>query len=138
MSVEVKKFKSNPFRFVSAISYTKEQLHETDISFDEDYQPFLINRSLSYFPDTVQIANEINILHYVPKKWQFSFYLNIVAKKKRYSNKKWAKRSKDSNEPFIVEYYNVSSQKAREILSLLTKDQIEIIKLKFYKGGTNG
>lgn len=138
MSMEVKKFKSNPFRFVSAINYTKEQLHETDISFEEDYQPFLINRSLSYFADTVQIANEINILHYVPKKWQFSFYLNMVAKKKRYSNKKWAKRSKDSNEPFIMEYYNVSSQKAREIISLLTKDQIETIKLKFYKGGING
>lgn len=136
--MEVKKFKSNPFRFVSAINYTKEQLHETDISFEEDYQPFLINRSLSYFADTVQIANEINILHYVPKKWQFSFYLNMVAKKKRYSNKKWAKRSKDSNEPFIMEYYNVSSQKAREIISLLTKDQIETIKLKFYKGGING
>jgi hypothetical protein len=136
--MEVKKFKSNPFRFVSAINYTKEQLHETDISFEEDYQPFLINRSLSYFPDTVQIANEINVLHYIPKKWQFSFLLNMVAKKKRYSNKKWAKRSKDSNEPFIMEYYNVSSQKAREILSLLSKDKIEFIKSKFYKGGTNG
>lgn len=138
MSMEVKKFKSNPFRFVSAINYTKEQLHETDVSFDEDYQPFLINRSLSYFPDTVQIANEINILHYVPKRWQFSFYLNIITKKKRYSNKKWAKRSKDSNEPFIMEYYNVSLQKAKEIMSLLTKEQIEIIKSKFYRGGING
>lgn len=135
MSVEVKKYKTNPFKFVTAINYSKENLHETE-TFEDDYLPYIINRSLSMFPDTVQIANEINILHYVPKKWQFLFYLNIVAKKKRYSNKKWAKRSKDSNEPFIMEYYNVSAQKAKEILSLLKPEQIEIIKSKFYKGGT--
>jgi len=137
MSVEIKQYKSNPFRYVAAINYSKEDLTNNFPLFEEEYNSYLTNRSLSYFPDTVLIANEINIFNFIPKHWQFLFYLNIVSKKKRYSSKKWAKRSKDSNESLVMEYYNCSLQKAKEILSLLTKEQIDIIKQKLFKGGIN-
>lgn len=136
MPVEVKTYKSNPFIFVGAINYSKEDLSLKD-NFESEYNPYLTNRSLSFFPDTVLIANEINVFNFIPKKWQFLFYLNIVTKKKRYSNKKWAKQSKDSNESLVMEYYNCSLFKAKEILKLLTKEQIKFIEQKLFKGGIN-
>jgi hypothetical protein len=63
-----------------------------------------------------------------------TFLLNIVRKRKRFS--KWNKPDEVSNLEAVKEYYGYSNEKARSILSLLSPEQIEIIKERTYKGGT--
>jgi hypothetical protein len=122
-----------PFDFINAINLTKKNLFE-DPQASKDYKPFLVNRGLSYFPDTVLYANEMNRNAGIPEDWQFSFFLNTIPKKKRFS--KWHKKDADSESLTLVkEYFGYSSEKALEALSILSDDQLVMIKEKLYKGG---
>ena len=122
-----------PFDFINAINLTKKNLFE-DPQAEKDYLPFLVNRGLSYFPDTVLYANEMNRNSGIPKDWQFSFFLNTIPKKKRFS--KWHKKDADSESLILVkEYFGYSSEKALEALSTLSDEQLAMIKEKLYKGG---
>ena len=48
--------------FLNSINHTKDDLFSDDDEYAEKlYQGFVVNRSLSYFPDTVFHANEMNI-----------------------------------------------------------------------------
>lgn len=123
----------SPFQFVNEITFGKKDVM-VDPDMEKKYVPFMINRSLSYFPDTVHMANEMNRYHHLDKKLQFQFLLNIVRKKKRFS--KWVKPQTDSNVDVIKEYYGYSNEKAKTVLDILTKDQLKLIKEKLYKGGT--
>jgi hypothetical protein len=101
---------------------------------EKQYNSFIINRGLSYFNDTALIANEMNINHHLDNRLQFDFLINIIRKRKRFS--KWFKPESNSDVEVVKEYYGYSNEKARQILTLLTKEQIEILKKKVYKGGT--
>lgn len=122
----------SPFQFVNEITFGKKDVM-VDPDMEKKYVPFMVNRSLSYFPDTVHMANEMNKYHHLDKKLQFQFLLNIVRKKKRFS--KWVKPETDSNVDVIKEYYGYSNEKAIQILPLLSTDQLNIIKNKVNKGG---
>ena len=122
----------SPFQFVNEITFGKKDVM-VDPDMEKKYTPFMVNRSLSYFPDTVHMANEINKYHHLDKKLQFQFLLNIVRKKKRFS--KCVKPETDSNVDVIKEYYGYSNEKAIQILPLLSTDQLNIIKNKVNKGG---
>ncbi len=122
-----------PFDFINAINLTKKNLFE-DPQASKDYKPFLVNRGLSYFPDTVLYANEMNRNAGIPEDWQFFFFLNTIPKKKRFS--KWHKKDADSESLTLVkEYFGYSSEKAVEALSILSDEQLVMIKEKLYKGG---
>lgn len=122
-----------PFDFINAINLTKKNLFE-DPQASKDYKPFLVNRGLSYFPDTVLYANEMNRNAGIPEDWQFFFFLNTIPKKKRFS--KWHKKDADSESLTLVkEYFGYSSEKALEALSILSDEQLAMIKEKLYKGG---
>jgi hypothetical protein len=104
-------------------------------SLDKQYVSFMINRGLSYFSDTIHYANEMNINHTLPAKMQYDFYRNIIRPRKRFS--KWAKKEDDSSDiKVVMSYYNYSSDKAREIIDLLSSDDLEAIRAKSNKGGT--
>mgnify|MGYP005710087339 CR=1 FL=1 len=122
----------NPFKFTDAINYTKEDIMTDDIT-EKAYNPFLINRSLSYFPDTVAIANEMNKYHHLDSRLQFSFLINIVRKRKRFS--KWIKPEIEDDVEVVKKYYGYSNEKSRQILPLLSPQQIDIIRKKVSKGG---
>jgi len=122
----------SPFQFVNEITFGKKDVM-VDPDMEKKYVPFMVNRSLSYFTDTVHMANEMNKYHHLDKKLQFQFLLNIVRKKKRFS--KWVKPETDSNVDVIKEYYGYSNEKAIQILPLLSSDQLNIIKNKVNKGG---
>tara|TARA_B100000513_G_scaffold183518_1_gene103617 strand:+ start:14 stop:391 length:378 start_codon:yes stop_codon:yes gene_type:complete len=122
----------NPFKFTDAINYTKEDIMIDDIT-EKAYNPFLINRSLSYFPDTVLAANEMNRNHHIDNRLQFDFFINIIRKRKRFS--KWFKPEQISDLETVKEYYGYSNEKARQILTLLSTEQINELKTKVAKGG---
>lgn len=122
----------NPFDFVNSINYSKKDIMETPED-ENSYAPFVINRSLSYFADTVGIANEMNIKHHLDNRLQYQFLINIIRKRKRFS--KWIKPEIENDIDVVKEYYGYSNEKARQILSLLTPSQIDIIRNKVNKGG---
>jgi hypothetical protein len=123
----------SPFDFINAINDTKKNLFE-DPQASKDYSSFMINRGLSYFPDTVLYANEMNRHSTIPVDWQFFFFLNTIPRKKRFS--KWSKKDKETKSIQLVkEYYGYSNEKAKEALSVLTDEQLKQIEEKLQKGG---
>ena len=123
----------SPFDFINAINTTKQNLFE-DPQAEKDYSAFMVNRGLSYFHDTVLYANEMNRHHSIPKEWQFSFFLNTISKKKRFS--KWSKKDKETKSIQLVkEYYGYSTEKAKEALSVFSSEHLNMIEEKLYKGG---
>ena len=102
----------NPFTFLNSINDTKQDIMEDDLT-EKAYNPYMVNRSLSYFPDTVCIANEMNRYHHIDNKLQYHFLINIVRKRKRFS--KWIKPDLDSDIEVVKEYYDYSNEKARQV-----------------------
>ena len=122
----------NPFEYVNAINYIKKDIMVDDIA-EKAYNSFLVNRSLSYFQDTILMANEMNKNHHIDNRLQFDFLINIVRKRKRFS--KWLKNTVESDVEVVKEYYGYNNQKARQALTLLTPEQINVLKQKVNKGG---
>ena len=122
----------NPFEYLNSINYTKKDIMVDDIA-EKQYNAFMVNRSLSYFNDTVLMANEINRYHHLDNRLQFDFLLNIVRKKKRFS--KWMKPETVSDVEVVKDYYGYTNEKPKQALTLLTSDQINELKKKVYKGG---
>lgn len=128
----------NPFDYLNAINHTKE-----DVIRDSDnpelaeklYNPYLVNRGLSYFIDTIYLANEVNRRHHLANVMQFDFLINTIRKKKRYS--KWHKLQHDDTIDAVMNYYGYSRDKARQVVDLLTEDQITQIRKSQSKGGSN-
>lgn len=122
------------FDFLNAINDSKKDLIKEDPLTEKDYVPFMINRGLSYFPDTIMFANEMNSHASIPKDWQFAFYLNGISKKKRFS--KWHKKDQNSeNLKLVMREYNYSSEKAAVALELLTDENLKQLKAKYIEGG---
>ena len=94
-----------PFDFLNEINQGKKDLMVDDIDHqvEKQYNPFIINRGLSYFLDTIIDANEMNIRHHLDKKLQNSYLLNIIRKKKRFS--KWHKAEKSELLEIVMEFY---------------------------------
>ena len=76
----------NPFEFVNAINVTKQDVMIDDIA-EKAYNPFIVNRSLSYFNDTVLYANEMNVNHHIDNRLQFYFFINSYIVNSRFYNK---------------------------------------------------
>ena len=121
--------------YLKAINETKEPLLDTtDETWEKKYSPFVINRCMSMFYDTIMHSNEMNGLHFLPKRMQFHYLINSIRIKKRFGGK-WLSQTKLKDLELVKEYYGYSNAKAKEALSLLSSDQINNIKLSLNKGG---
>ncbi len=126
-----------PFDFINSINYSKQDLMtgtENDALAEEAYVPFLTNKSLSFFPDTILFANEMNI-HRLDKKLQYHYLLNTVRPAKRYA--KWVKREDIEDIDNVKEYYGYSTDKALQVMKILTADHLHHIKQKLHRGGAD-
>ena len=120
--------------YLNAINHTKESLMDTDDDMvEKGYQPYVINRCLSYFPDTILQANQMNLHSYLDKKMQFEFLRNSLRKRKRFS--KWLKNEESEDFKIVKEYFGYSDRKTKEIINILSQEDIEGIKLDTFKGG---
>ncbi|MDA7701708.1 DNA polymerase clamp loader subunit A [Gammaproteobacteria bacterium] len=122
----------SPFEFLNSINHSKKDVMVDDLT-EKSYNSFMVNRSLSYFPDTVGFANVMNQYHHTDNKLQYHFLINIVRKRKRFS--KWMKPEQVSDIEAIKQYYGYSNEKAKQVFSLLSPEQITIIIQKVSKGG---
>lgn len=124
----------SPFDFINAIHYSKENLIVDDWS-EKQYNPYIINKGLSYGHDTVIPANEMNSRPHLDKLLQFQFLINIVRPRKRFN--KWIKAEKIDELEIVKEYYGYSTDKAKQVLPLLNKSIIDEMKRRITKGGRN-
>lgn len=125
----------SPFDFLNSINETKQDLF-VDPTVEKDYNAFIVNKGLSYFPDTILFANEMNKYRDAPKKWQYDFLRNAIPKKRRFS--KWHKKDAPTDLiQLICKHYKYSEQKAYEILDLLSPEQIDSIRKQYDVGGRN-
>ena len=121
--------------YLNAINHSKKRLLDTDDEFvEKQYAPYVVNRCLSYFPDTIFHANQMNCIPSMDKKMHFDYLLNIIRKRKRFS--KWLKAEGDSSNIEVVkEYYNYSERKAREALKILSDSDLKMMREYLSKGG---
>ena len=122
----------SPFDYLKAINETKEDIMLTSQD-EKKYAPFIVNRGLSFFMDTIFQVNELNRNYHLEARLQFDYLLNSVRKKKRYS--KWLKPEKLQDLDVVKEYYGFSNEKAKDALSTLSEDQLAFIKDKLNQGG---
>ena len=123
--------------YLKAINKTKEKLMDTnDAMWEKRYAPFIVNKCLAPFPDTVHIVNEMNISHHLDSKLQFDFLLNSLRSRDRFTP--WLKAKKIKNIEYVKEYYGYSNEKAKAALDVLNDEQIKTIKDSLSKGGKNG
>ena len=123
--------------YLTAINKTKEKLMDTnDAMWEKRYAPFIVNKCLAPFPDTVHLVNEMNISHHLDSKLQFDFLLNSLRSRDRFTP--WLKAKKIKNIEYVKEYYGYSNEKAKAALDVLNDEQIKTIKDSLSKGGKNG
>lgn len=119
--------------WLNSINFTKINLMEENSEAYKDYAPYIINRCLSGSIDCILFANEMNINCHLDKDMQYSFLLNCIRKKKRFSP--WLRKEKIENLNIIKDYYGYSNEKAEQALKILNEDQINFIKKKLNRGG---
>ena len=115
--------------WLNSINFTKENLSENI----QDYPPYIINRCLSAHIDCIMYVNEMNMSHYLEKDMQYSFYLNSLRKRKRFSP--WLRKDKITDLECVKSYYGYSNEKASQALKILTKEQLTFIKQRLDIGG---
>jgi hypothetical protein len=93
----------------------------------------MVNRGLSYFPDTVIYANEMNKFHHLDSRLQYQFLINTIRKRNRFS--KWNKSIESKNINAIKKYYGYSNEKARDVLPLLSNENLNTIRGRINYGG---
>ena len=123
--------------YLKAVNQTKEHLMDgDDEEWERKYPPFIVNKCVGAFPDTVMLVNEINQLPNVDKKLQFDFLINSLRPRKRFTP--WLKATKLENLEYVKEFYGYNNEKAKVALDLLNDEQISAIKQKMRKGGRDG
>ena len=126
----------NPFDFVNSINSTQKQdLIQDQQASEEDYVPFVVNKALSYFPETILYSNQINGYPFIDKCLQYHYLLNTVRPGKRFA--KWVKRENVEDVEAVKEYYGYNIEKAQQALTILTVDNLNYIKQKLQSGKNN-
>lgn len=129
---------TNPFDYVNAINTTKKNIMrgtDNDYLAEKSYSVFMTNRALSYHMDTIGAANEMNRRWETDNLLQFEYLLNTVRPKKRFA--KWVKKDDEGDLSIVKQYYGYNDAKALQALSILSSEQLTIIRNTLEKGGSN-
>jgi len=130
------------WRYENSINLGKEQLKLNEQEFK--YNQWRTNSSLSNYIDTLLYVNEMNMYHFITNQMHYDYLFNSVRKSKRYGKKKTEKdkqlerQIKEENEKIslIQEYYKYNRTKSKEILNVLSDEQLNYIRKRLEKGGT--
>ena len=127
---------TSPFDYINAISHTKKDIiGEADdpALAEKEYNAYIINKGLSYFIDTILYANEMNMRHQLDGKLQNDYLINTIRPKKRFA--KWLKKVSEDDLEVVKTYYGYNNDKARQALTILSDDQLIMIRRKQEQGG---
>ena len=121
-------------QWLNSVTFTKQNLMEEEGMEIRTYVPYLMNRILSGHLDCIMYVNEMNKYSFLDKDMQYSFYLNTLRKKKRFSP--WLRKDKVTDLQSVKQYYGYSNEKASQALKILSKQQLEFIKQRLETGGS--
>lgn len=124
------------FDYVNSLSHKKNNMMkdtDNDELAESLYQPYLTNKAFSQYVDTILYANEMNIRHDIDNKLQYDYFLNSIRAQKRFT--KWAKKDESDDVDIIKEYFKYSYAKAYQALSILSTEDVKLIRKKLEKGG---
>lgn len=119
--------------YLYSINQSKKNLMEEDPDSEKGYPPFIINKCLSSFTDSILYSNEMNKNSHLDRKLQYDFLINTLKPRKRFSP--WVKKQTLDHLELVKEYYGYSHDKALKALEILTTDQLEQIRKALNKGG---
>jgi hypothetical protein len=120
--------------WLNSINFTKDNLIGEDPSIAKEYAPYIINKCLSSQIDCILFVNEMNMNHQLDKDMQYSFYLNSLRKRKRFSP--WIRKDKVKDLESVKQYYGFNNEKALQALKILNKQQLDFIRKRLETGGT--
>ena len=120
----------SPFDYLNSINMTKKNLMIDEQS-EKDYVPFIVNRGLGYFQDTVLLANEMNINCHLDHKMQYDFLKSTVKKKKRFS--KWLKADEDKKVDIICQSYGYNRSIAKSCIDLFDSKTLDHLEKRLNK-----
>jgi hypothetical protein len=115
-----------------SILKTKINVFESDDY--KDYNAFIVNRALSYHMDCLPYAAEMGSLPHLDKDMQYQYLINTIRSYKRPFHK-WEKVEAVEDLNCVKTYFGYSDKKAKDVLSILSKNQLDEIKKKTDKGG---
>jgi uncharacterized protein YifN (PemK superfamily) len=107
-----------------------------DDTAERQYNAFMVNRALSMGADTIIYANEMNSRPHLDNRLQYDFLINTVRARKRFN--KWIKAETVEAVEVVQAYYGYSTEKAVQVLPLLSEADIETLIKRTRKGGLNG
>ena len=119
--------------WLNSINTNKNNLIDEDADLEKQYPAYVINRCLSGQIDAVMFANEMNKHPNLSKKLQYDFFLNSLRKRKRYSP--WLRKEQIENLELVKKYYGYSNEKAKQVLHILTREQLSFIRDRLETGG---
>ena len=119
--------------WLNSINTNKNNLIEEDSDIEKQYPSYIVNRCMSGHIDAILLANEMNKRPNLPKKLQYDFFLNSIRKRKRYSP--WLRKEEIENLDFVKRYYGYSNEKAKQVLNILTREQLSFIRDRLETGG---
>lgn len=114
---------------IASIITTKQRPDDID-----GYVPYVINWALSNHMDCILYANEMNLASFIPNQMQYDYFFHSVRKGKRKFTP-FEKKLSLENVSFVKEYFGCSTIKAKELLKVLTEQQLKTIVTTLDKGG---
>jgi len=112
-----------PFDFIKSINNTKKDLMKDDPDMEKHYTPYIVNKGMGYFADTVLFANEMNMYPDIPAKAQYYYYMNSIRKGSRFS--KWFKHEKNADQEMIQKLYSVRPEIAKMYMKNITETDMQ-------------
>ena len=119
--------------YLNSINHEKKNIMDENPLCENQYPAWVVKHALYGHSDTLLLVNEMNIYNQLDNKLQYDFLLNSIRQRKRFAP--WLKTSKIDNLDLVKEYFGYSDQKAKDALTLLTDDDLELIRSKLNKGG---
>jgi hypothetical protein len=124
------------------INTGKEILNAEEQEFK--YEAWRTNSSLSNHMDTLFYSNIMNMNYHLRDDMQYAYLFHSVRKAKRYGKKKTEedkrleKKLKEEQDKILLiqDFYKYNQTKAKEVLSVLSEQHLEIIRKRLEKGGT--
>ena len=119
--------------WLNSINITKNNLIDEEPDLEKQYPSYIVNRCMAGHIDSILLANEMNKRPNLPKKLQYDFFLNSIRRRKRYSP--WLRKEEIENLDFVKRYYGYSNEKAKQVLNILTREQLSFIRDRLETGG---
>ena len=119
----------NIFEWLEHITYKKSSYNNFEEKSWENFNAYMVHRFVSMYEGYVDIANIAQRFHPTDKRGIYTFYCEMLPKKKmflRYIKSKIKSPPKEVKE-YISNYYKCSLAEANEYITLLNKNDIKVI-----------